>query len=120
MAETLGESDQRTKLRTITVPRACADAAREGFALPVLPCFHRGVSNRGRRRLFQAVGRALQAVKNAVENFFIAGLAVMTGLGVMAGCLGVITVIALLLYGLVVIVFREAFGVSLPNPFDWF
>ena len=94
--------------------------AREGLALPALPCFHRGVSNRWRLRLFQAVGRALRAANNAVVNFFTAGLAVMTGLGVMAGCLGVITVIALLLYGLVVIVFREAFGVSLPNPFDWF
>ena len=70
--------------------------------------------------MFQAVGRALRAANNAVVHFFIAGLAVMTGLGVMAGCLGVIAVIALLLYGLVVIVFREAFGVSLPNPFDWF
>ncbi len=37
-----------------------------------------------------------------------------------AGCLGVVAVTALLLYGLAVIIFREAFFVSLPNPFDWF
>ena len=37
-----------------------------------------------------------------------------------AGCLGVVAVIALLLYGLAVIIFREAFRVSLPNPFYWF
>ncbi len=34
--------------------------------------------------------------------------------------MGVVAVTALLLYGLAVIIFREAFFVSLPNPFDWF
>jgi hypothetical protein len=34
------------------------------------------------------------------------------------GCLGFL-IGALLLYGVAVIIFRNAFGVELPNPFFW-
>jgi hypothetical protein len=42
------------------------------------------------------------------------------GLGPVSGCLvsvAVLVVLLLFFYGIVVIVFREAFGVELPNPF---
>ena len=55
--------------------------------------------------MFQAVGRALRPVGNAVKNFFSAVATIIVA--AMVGCLslGVVAVIALLLYGLVVIVY---------------
>lgn len=35
------------------------------------------------------------------------------------GCLPVVAFLGLLLYGIAALVFRAAFGIELPNPFDW-